>query len=91
MGANGNKVRDSYAEEVEFLTSCGVTPLQIPTRLGVKPPTLNRALYRAGRPELARLFGPEVTRSRKRTCQHCGGPCDQKYNRCFDCRWKAAS
>jgi hypothetical protein len=87
MGANGNKVRDAYVEEVEFLRSCGCTPAQILDRLHVAPGTLTRALYREGRPELARLFGSAAQTARRRQCVHCGQPCDTKTTRCWSCRF----
>lgn len=85
------KVRDTYAEEVEFLRSCGLSPERIAERLGVTPGNLNRALYRAGRNDLARMFNPATKQARRHPCVHCGAPCDQKVSRCWDCRWKAAA
>jgi hypothetical protein len=47
--------RDYYAEEVEMLASLGASPTSIVQQLGVKAPSLERALHRAGRHDLAAL------------------------------------
>lgn len=59
-----NRVRDYYAEEVEFLRSLGSSDAEITRALGVTPRNLARALYRVGRPDLARPFGRIEKRER---------------------------
>lgn len=50
------KKRDMYADEVEHLTSLGMSPHAIAKALDTTPSNLARALYREGRNDLAHPF-----------------------------------
>lgn len=76
-----------YAEEVEFLVSCGTSHHEILARLGATSTAVAKGLRRAGRPDLARPFdairGHE--RAANKTCE-CGAPVlTYRAVRCFDC------
>ena len=58
------KVRDLYAYEVEHLIGTD-SPESIARRLGVKPASLARLLYRERRGDLARHFDDRQERRRK--------------------------
>jgi hypothetical protein len=64
--------RDTYAEEVEHLASMGIAPATIIQQLGVKPGSLERALHRAGRHDLAAILAPLACQ--KAACVDCGTP-----------------
>lgn len=49
--------RAAVVEETEFLLSTGTSAHHIAHRLSLKPASLERTLYRAGRPDLARKMG----------------------------------
>ena len=77
--------RDAIAEDVEWLLSAGVGHTEIAARLKLKPGSVARALYRAGRPDLARPFNSLHVRSRDRQCVDCGGRCSHTSTRCTAC------
>jgi hypothetical protein len=83
------KIRDYYAEEVEFLTSCGESPRVILQRLNVTAVALNRALHREGRHDLARLFGSREfiprDRAKRGRCMDCQTPVYEANSRCRPC------
>lgn len=79
-------VAQGYVEDVEFLVSTGETAPAIAARLGRAPATLSRALYRAGRADLARPFERLAQAVRAPgVCAFCGGPCDHKARSCWRC------
>jgi hypothetical protein len=91
-----NRIRDYYAEEVEFLLSCGESPRTILDRLGVTAANLERALQRAERHDLARRFGkralqPGRGRHKRGQCVDCGTSVWDTSERCRPCevsnRW----
>lgn len=82
------KVRDYYAEEVDFLVSCGESAHAILERLGVTGVALNRALYREGRNDLARLFGSKEFIPRGHgSCLDCATRIHTASKRCRDCEF----
>lgn len=89
--------QEEYVEEVEFLRSCGISDPQILVKLNVTASALYRGLYRAGRPDLARAFGPlqkrQYPRRDRRTgvCPECRGQCNYRSRICRDCRRGRAS
>lgn len=56
--------RDYYAEDVEFLRQGGCGDVEILRSLNVNAGQLMRALYRAGRADLARPFAAMEKRQR---------------------------
>lgn len=84
------KIRDYYAEEVEFLTSLGVSRYDIAARFGIKPGSLARALARQGRHDLAAPFWAINQRDPARwmLCA-CGTPCQRTSGRCAHCAYSA--
>lgn len=54
--AGNERKRDMYVEEVEFMLDGSTSPHQILKALDVTAGNLSRALRRAERPDLARLF-----------------------------------
>jgi ribosomal protein L37E len=79
--------RDAYAEEVEFLRSCGLGDGEILRRLNTTATALSRALYRADRPDLARPFERIARGSRRNgTCRDCGTATNRVSSvRCVPC------
>lgn len=77
--------RADLVEDVEWMLDGGDTPTQILTRLATTPTAIARRLYRAGRPDLARLFNPTSVANRKRPCLDCGAPVHHKSARCRPC------
>jgi transposase-like protein len=53
-----------YADEVAWLLTSGESTQRIAQRLGLKPGSLARSLYRHGHPDLARPFGAWEKRER---------------------------
>jgi IS30 family transposase len=60
------KIRHNYVEDVEWFKDGGMEAAEIAVRLGKKPGTLARALYREGRPDLAAPFNALSWASRQR-------------------------
>ena len=58
------KTRHELAEDVEFMLETD-HPLRVVARLGRKPSAVARALYREGRPDLARPFARIDQRQRR--------------------------
>lgn len=57
---------DSYLEEIRWLLDSGETPRAAAARVGKSPSTIQRALYRRGDAETARIFA-RLARARTRT------------------------
>lgn len=79
-----------YVEEVEFLTSLGVSSNEILTRLGTTTTAITKGLRRAGRPDLARPFDRlrGLERAAGRVCA-CGAPVkSHRRSQCFACGHK---
>lgn len=71
--------RDGWAEDCDWLASFGVAPSEWPGRLGTTVAGLAKALYRAGRPDLARPLSAAYHRELARRpsgghCVVCGLP-----------------
>ena len=77
--------RDNLLEDVEFMHDNGASPHEIAARLGKTPETISRAMYRAGRPDLATVFAAPRRRDRKHPCIDCGEPVSRKAKRCVKC------
>ena len=76
-------------EDVEFLLTGGESPTRIPSRLGLSGTAITRSMYRASRPDLARLFEPLAWRERPRgTCRICDGQTSKPtITTCWPCRY----
>lgn len=72
-------------EEVEFLLSCGVSAFRIAAQLGMKPGSVERALHRAGRPDLAPRFTALRHAEERVPCPECGDLIGRKAKRCYPC------
>lgn len=59
-----SKVRHIYVEEIEWLSSFGMRPEDIATRLCTTVDALARAMYREARPDLANPFQRVVNATR---------------------------
>jgi hypothetical protein len=70
--------RDKLLAEIERLQQIGLPPERWPADLGMTEAALARALYRAGRNELARPFNRTTAWARDNridgSCKRCGGP-----------------
>lgn len=73
---------DALAAEVDHLLSFGFRAPYIADRLHRSPVALSRAMYRAGRKDLAHLFDVLVRESRRHTCVDCGRPISFTATRC---------
>lgn len=77
---------DEYVEEVEAMS--GVDPARICYALGLKPGSVAKAMYRAGRPDLAAPFNALDWHSRKHKLTKLCAPCKlnihQAHNRLRD-------
>lgn len=56
----------TVVEDVEWFVECGESPEQWAVRLGMTAAGVAKALYRAGRPDLARQVGRIARRERRR-------------------------
>lgn len=77
--------RDTYVDEVEHLTSFGMSPTRILDALGVGAEALARGLSRAGRRDLARPYWRLRREERSRPCVDCGQTCSYRAQRCRRC------
>lgn len=86
LGARVTKRRDYYIEEIEHMTSLGISPNEIAQRLGIKPASMARSMHRAERPDLAHLFASIAIRDRMKPCaEGCGAMVNHKAARCHRC------
>lgn len=76
--------RVEVVEEVQFLLDCGEKPTGVAAHLGMRPSSVSRALYRAARPDLARLFHRGV-KDRPGRCRDCGCGVSRSAARCNTC------
>lgn len=66
----------------------GFTAADIASDLDRSPSVLERAMHRAGRHDLARLFhaiAPPSHLRNGRTCRSCGKPCSDRAASCYEC------
>lgn len=56
----GYLCRHELIEDVEWMLVCGEHPSRICARLGMSAAAVERRMYRAGRPDLARHFHAEI-------------------------------
>ena len=78
-------VRDAIAEDVEWMLSNGGTVPRILASLGRKPESVARALYRAGRSDLAAPFNREADIARRHPCADCDALVAHGSTRCKRC------
>ena len=79
-------LRDALAEDVEWMLHNGEGISQILTRLGRTPTAIARALYRAGRGDLATPFNRLVLQAKRHPCHDCGRPgVNRNADRCARC------
>lgn len=85
MGHTRGIARDVLVEEVEHMLSFGQSPVSIADSLGIKPDSVARGLWRAGRSDLAVTFEQARTR-RHQSCVDCGArTSDPRHPRCRAC------
>lgn len=76
--ARHQSAREALISEIEFQLDAGASAKLLPARLGYEnPESLTRRLYRAGRPDLAKLFeaGPRRKASQRKTDRRRALPC----------------
>lgn len=73
--------RAALVEDVEWLLDSDETPSTIAARYGIASASVARALYRAGRPDLARRF----ENADIRRCATCPNHCTARATRCRQC------
>lgn len=90
--------RADVVADVEALKAGGTPPEQWPARIGMSAEAITRALYRAGRTELARPLGSLAKKQRyaktdAKQCPGCGGPvsADPRRRWCSWTCWEASN
>jgi hypothetical protein len=78
--------RDIVLDEVEFMLDAGEAPASIAARLGLKPGSVARALYRVNRPDVAILFEAARRATEGGRCVDCEAPVARRQSsRCRPC------
>ena len=64
--------RETILDEAEFMLSCGESPHAIARLFGIQEGSVSRALYRAGRRDLAVIFEAARRKGTDGVCAGCG-------------------